>query len=89
VCLDKLDNQAGMDSAWVQEKLEARKMLAVGAADRASEPQANIAHPKRLTLGLPSVRRTREDGGPSFYTRERWSIQNSVANQILLAKSAI
>jgi len=27
VCLDRLDNQAGVDSAWEQEKLEARKML--------------------------------------------------------------
>ena len=32
---------AGVDTAWEQEKLEARKMLAVGAADRASERQAN------------------------------------------------
>ena len=37
---------AGVDSVWEQKKLEARKMLAVGAADWASEPQANIAQPK-------------------------------------------
>jgi len=27
VCLDRLDNQAGVDNAWEQEKLEARKCL--------------------------------------------------------------
>ena len=27
VCLDKLDNQVGVDSVWGQEKPEARKML--------------------------------------------------------------
>jgi len=44
---------AGVDSVWEQEKLEASlswpigqgKMLAVGAADRASEPQANTVRP--------------------------------------------
>ena len=42
-----------MDSAWEQKKLEARKLLAVGAADRASELQANIAQPKRMSAGHP------------------------------------
>jgi hypothetical protein len=45
---------AGVDSAWEQRKLEARKMLAVGAAYRASEPQANIAQPKRMSAGHPT-----------------------------------
>jgi hypothetical protein len=38
---------AGVDKAWEQEKLEARKMLE-NAADRASEPQASIAQSKRI-----------------------------------------
>jgi len=42
-----------VDSAWEQKKLEARKLLAVGAADRASELQANIAQPKRMSAGHP------------------------------------
>jgi hypothetical protein len=37
--------RAGVDSAWKQEKLEARKMLE-NAADWASEPLASIAQPK-------------------------------------------
>jgi len=30
------------------------KLLAVGGADWASEPQANTAHPKRMSAGAPS-----------------------------------
>ena len=41
---------AGVDSVWEQDKLEARKML---AADWASERQANIAQPKRVSAGAP------------------------------------
>jgi hypothetical protein len=40
----------GVDSVWEQEKPEARKML---AADWASERQANIAQPKRVSAGHP------------------------------------
>jgi hypothetical protein len=39
-----------VDSAWEQEKLEARKMLE-NAADWASELLANIAQPKRMSAG--------------------------------------
>jgi hypothetical protein len=38
----------GVDSAWEQKKLEARKMR---AADWASELPANIAQPKRMSAG--------------------------------------
>jgi len=38
---------AGVDNAWEQKKLEARKMLE-NAADRASEPPASIAQNKRI-----------------------------------------
>ena len=38
-CLDKLDNQ---------KRLDAKR-----AADRASEPQANTAQPKRMSAGTP------------------------------------
>ena len=41
-----------MDSAWEQEKLETRKLPEM-AADRASELQANIAQPKRMSAGQP------------------------------------
>jgi hypothetical protein len=36
VCLDRLDNQAGWDSAWEQEKLEARKIFENAAESPAS-----------------------------------------------------
>jgi hypothetical protein len=36
VCLDRLDNQAGVDSAWEQEKPEARKILENAAKSPAS-----------------------------------------------------
>ena len=39
-----------MDSVWEQRKLEARKLLE-NAADWASERQANIAQPKRVSAG--------------------------------------
>jgi hypothetical protein len=45
--------RAGVDSAWEQEKLEARKMLE-NAADRASEPPANIAQSKRIGACHPT-----------------------------------
>jgi hypothetical protein len=44
---------AGVDSAWEQEKLEARKMPE-NAADRASEPPANIAQSKRQCACHPT-----------------------------------
>ena len=58
ICVRELALRAvalgGGDSVWEQKKkLEARKMLAAGAADRASEPQANIAHSKRVSAGAP------------------------------------
>jgi len=43
---------AGVDSIREQEKLEAKKML-VNCADRASELQANVAQPKRVSAGHP------------------------------------
>ena len=54
----------GVDSAWEQIKLKARKML---GADWASERQANIAQPKRVSAGQSPassarfVRRVLED----------------------------
>jgi len=47
---------AGVDSAGEQKKLEARKML---AADWASERQANIAQPKRMSAGQSPASRAR------------------------------
>ena len=46
---------ASMDSAWEQRKLEAmlREMLAVGAADRSSEPPASVAQNKRVDACHP------------------------------------
>jgi hypothetical protein len=44
---------AGVDNAWEQEKLEARKMLE-NAADRASEPPASIAQSKRIGACHPT-----------------------------------
>jgi hypothetical protein len=36
VCLDRLNNQAGVDSVWEQKKLEARKKLRNAAKSPAS-----------------------------------------------------
>jgi hypothetical protein len=49
VCLDKLDNQAGVDSAWQREKLEAGKIL----VDRAREAPA--ARPKQSEGTAPMM----------------------------------
>ena len=38
VCLDRLDNQVGVDNAWEQEKLEARKM----PVNRADSPTRQV-----------------------------------------------
>ncbi len=44
VCLDKLDNQAGVDSAWEQEKPKAKKMLENGDDWAREQSTATIAH---------------------------------------------
>jgi hypothetical protein len=54
-----------VDSAWEQEKLEARKMLdAKRAADWASERQANIAQLKRMSAGQSPASSARFVGTP-------------------------
>jgi len=70
VCLDRLDNQAGVDSAWEQKKLEARKMLE-NAADRASEPPASIAQAERIGARQSHASAAPRKSGGSFYTAER------------------
>jgi hypothetical protein len=44
VCLDRLDNQVGVDNVWEQEKLEARKML----VNRAESRQSTARFVRRL-----------------------------------------
>ena len=49
-CLDKFDNQGGVDNAWEQKKLEARKMLENG--DESHRPALSLSKgPVRALLG--------------------------------------
>jgi len=51
VCFDRLNNQVGVDSAWEQKKLEARKMLKNGDESHLRSPSLSKC-PVHALLGM-------------------------------------
>jgi len=54
VCLDRLDNQAGVDNVWEQYKLKARKMLENGDDWAREQSTATKLVPGAQRMGSPT-----------------------------------